>query len=303
MHHFIGKDITYFHTLFWPAMLKTAAFSLPAKVHIHGFLTVNGEKMSKSKGTFIRASTYLEHLDPSYLRYYYASKLSSRVDDIDLNFEEFAAKVNADMVGNIVNLASRTSKFAEKTGLATSYPDDGGLFAQAAADGQAIAEAYDACDYSKAIRIIMVAGNRANQFIEQQAPWNLRKDPTKADQLRDVCTIGLNLFRQLAIYLSPVLPKLAQQTGELFGEPITAWQQSQKPLLGTPVGKFAHMMQRVDPKAIEAMQAASAEPAEPESSSPRHPCRSTPTRLYWPSLSPRRSISSSSPRSICVWPG
>ena len=135
VHHFIGKDITYFHTLFWPAMLHTAGFSLPTKVHIHGFLTVDGEKMSKSKGTFIRASTYLEHLNPSYLRYYYASKLSSRVDDIDLNFEEFAAKVNADMVGNVVNLASRTAKFAEQTGLAAQYPDDGGLFAQAAADG------------------------------------------------------------------------------------------------------------------------------------------------------------------------
>ena len=265
VHHFIGKDITYFHTLFWPAMLHTAGFSLPTKVHIHGFLTVDGEKMSKSKGTFIRASTYLEHLNPSYLRYYYASKLSSRVDDIDLNFEEFAAKVNADMVGNVVNLASRTAKFAEQTGLAAEYPDDGGLFAQAAADGAAIADAYDAGDYAKAIRLIMAAGDRANQFIENHAPWNLRKDPTKLDQLRDVCTIGLNLFRQLAVYLSPVLPRLAQQTGELLGDPITSWEQSQRPLLGTSVGKFSHMMQRVDPKNIEAMVAASAEPVEAES--------------------------------------
>jgi methionyl-tRNA synthetase len=200
------------------------------------------------------------------LRYYYASKLSSRVDDLDLNFEEFAAKVNADMVGNIVNLASRTAKFAEQTGLATEYPDDGGLFAQAAADGQAIADAYHACDYAKAIRLIMAAGNRANQYIEQQAPWNLRKDPTKTKQLCDVCTIGLNLFRQLVVYLTPVLPRLAKQTGELFGDPIVAWEQSQKPLLGTPVGKFAHMMQRVDPKRIEAMQIASAEPVEAETS-------------------------------------
>jgi len=265
IHHFIGKDITYFHTLFWPAMLHTAGFSLPTKVHIHGFLTVDGEKMSKSKGTFIRASTYLEHLDPAYLRYYYASKLSSRVDDIDLNLEEFAAKVNADMVGNIVNLASRTAKFAEQTGLSAVYPDDGGLFAQAAADGAAIADAYDGGDYAKAIRLMMAAGNRANQFIENHAPWNLRKDPTKVDQLRDVCTIGLNLFRQLAVYLAPVLPRLARQTGELFGEPITSWEQSQKPLVGTSVGKFSHMMQRVDPKNIEAMVAASAEPAETES--------------------------------------
>ena len=133
VHHFLGKDITYFHTLFWPAMLKTADFSLPTKVHIHGFLTVNGEKMSKSKGTFLRAATYLAHLDPAYLRYYYASKLTAHVDDLDLNLEEFVARVNADMVGKVVNLASRTARFAEPTGLAAEYTDDGGLFQQAAA--------------------------------------------------------------------------------------------------------------------------------------------------------------------------
>ncbi|MEN6450586.1 MAG: methionine--tRNA ligase [Thermoguttaceae bacterium] len=269
VHHFIGKDITYFHTLFWPAMLHVAGFSLPEKVHIHGFLTVNGEKMSKSKGTFIRASTYLEHLDPAYLRYYYASKLGSRVDDIDLNFDEFIAKVNADMVGNVVNLASRTAKFAAETGLAAEYPDDGGLFAQAAADGQAIADSYDAGDYAKAIRLILAAADRANQFVEQRAPWNLRRDPSKTDGLRDVCTIGLNLFRQLAIYLAPVLPQMAKQTGELLGDPIVSWDQSQKPLLDKPVGKFSHMMQRIDPKRVDAMVAASQEPtgaeAAPES--------------------------------------
>jgi methionyl-tRNA synthetase len=264
IHHFIGKDITYFHTLFWPAMLKTAGFNLPAKVHIHGFLTVGGEKMSKSKGTFIRASTYLEHLDPSYLRYYYASKLTARVDDIDLNFDEFIAKVNADMVGNIVNLASRTAKFAAETGLDATYPDDAGLFEQAADDGKAIAEAYEAGDYAKAMRLILAAGDRANQFIEQRAPWNLRKDPAQRDELRKVCTIGLNLFRQLAVYLSPVLPRLARQTGDLLGDPIVSWEQSQMPLLGTKVGKFSHMMQRVDPKQVAAMQAASAEPVETE---------------------------------------
>jgi methionyl-tRNA synthetase len=262
IHHFIGKDITYFHTLFWPAMLKVANFTRPTKIHIHGFLTVNGEKMSKSKGTFLRASTYLEHLDPAYLRYYYASKLTARIDDLDLNFEEFAAKINADMVGNVVNLASRTAKFAAATGLSPVYPDDGGLFAQAAADGQAIAEAYEGCDYARAMRLILAAGDRANQFIEQRAPWNLRKDPAAVEQLRDVCTIGLNLFRQLAVYLAPVLPRLAQQTGELLGDPIMTWEQSQQPLLGTPVGRFAHIMQRVDPQRVEALLAASAEPVE-----------------------------------------
>jgi methionyl-tRNA synthetase len=262
IHHFLGKDITYFHTLFWPAMLKTAGFSLPKKVHIHGFLTVNGEKMSKSKGTFIRASTYLEHLDPAYLRYYYASKLTSRVDDLDLNFDEFAAKINSDMVGNVVNLGSRTARFAEETGLSAVYPDDGGLFAQAAAEGQAVAEAYESCDYAKAVRIILALGDRANQFVEQRAPWNLQKDPVKTDELRDVCTIGMNLFRQLAVYLAPVLPKLARQTGELLNDPIVDWEQSQKPLLNRRIGRFEHLMQRVDRKRVEAMVAASTETIE-----------------------------------------
>lgn len=253
IHHFIGKDITYFHTLFWPGMLKTAGFSLPTKVHIHGFLTVDGEKMSKSKGTFIRARTYLEHLDPAYLRYFYASKLSSKVDDIDLSIDEFIAKVNTDLVGKVVNLASRSAKFVAKTGLSEEYPDDGGLFAEAAAAGAEIAEAYEACDYSKAMRLIMALADKANPYVEEAKPWELRKDESQAQRLQDVCTIALNLFRQLAIYLAPVLPKLAQQTGELLGEPITSWEQSQTPLAGTPVNKFKHMLQRVEPKKVEAM--------------------------------------------------
>lgn len=263
IHHFIGKDITYFHTLFWPAMLEISRYSLPTKIHIHGFLTVDGQKMSKSKGTFILASTYLEHLDPAYLRYYYAAKLNNRVDDIDMNLDEFVARVNSDMVGNVVNLASRTAKFAHKTGLSQAYPDDGGLFEQAAADGHEIAEAYEACDYNRAMRQILAAADRANQFVEHNAPWNLAKDPRKLDRLRDVCTVGLNLFRQLAVYLAPVLPRLARQTGELLGKPIQGWDESKTPLTGTPVGKFQHMMKRVDRKKVDAMVAATAEP-EPQ---------------------------------------
>ena len=267
IHHFIGKDITYFHTLFWPAMLKTAGFNLPARVHIHGFLTVNGEKMSKSRGTFVRAATYLEHLDPAYLRYYYASKLTSRVEDIDMNLDEFVARVNADLVGNVVNLAARTARFAEKCGLATVYPDDGGLFAQAAADGDAIAAAYEEGDYAKAMRIVLAAGDRANQFIERAAPWNLAKDPGKKQELQDVCTIGLNLFRQLAIYLAPVLPRLAQQTGELLHQPILRWDESKEPLVGRPVRRYEHMMVRARREQVEAMINASRE-NEPEASPP-----------------------------------
>ncbi len=270
IHHFIGKDITYFHTLFWPAMLKTAGFSLPKKVHIHGFLTVNGEKMAKRRGTFIRAATYLEQLNPAYLRYYYASKLGARVEDLDLNLDEFVAKVNADLVGNVVNLASRTAKFAAKTGLAPTYPVDGGLFAQAAQDGAAIAEAYEAGDYNRAMRTILAAGDRANQFIDRAAPWTLAKDPAKQDELRDVCTIGLNLFRQLVVYLAPVLPRLAQQTGLLLNQPITSWNDSQQPLLGKPVNRFEHMMVRVRREQVEAMIESSKaqDPAAAEAAAP-----------------------------------
>lgn len=270
IHHFIGKDITYFHTLFWPAMLKVAGFSLPRKVHIHGFLNVNGEKMSKSRGTFIQAATYLEHLNPAYLRYYYASKLNARVEDLDLNLDEFVAKVNADLVGNVVNLASRTAKFAERTGLAAVYPDDGGLFAQAARDGDTIAEAYEAGDYNRAMRIILAAGDRANQFIDQAAPWTLAKDPDQRDRLRDVCTIGINLFRQLAVYLAPVLPRLAQQTGQLLNSPITSWNDSQQPLLGKPVNRYEHMMVRVRREQVDAMIESSKpqEPAAAEAAGP-----------------------------------
>lgn len=253
VHHFIGKDITYFHTLFWPGMLKTAGYSLPTKVHIHGFLTVDGEKMSKSKGTFVAARKYLEHLDPSYLRYFYASKLSSKVDDIDLSIEEFIAKVNTDLVGKVVNLASRSAKFVQKTGLSAEYPDDGGLFTAAASAGEEIAAAYEACDYSKAMRLIMQLADAANPYVEESKPWELRKDESQTQRLQDVCTVALNLFRQIAIYLTPVLPKLAEQAGELLNDPIESWDQAQAPLVGTPVGKFKHMLQRVDPKKVNTM--------------------------------------------------
>ena len=262
IHHFIGKDIQYFHTLFWPAMLKTSGYNLPTKVHIHGFLTVDGEKMSKSRGTFVRAAKYLEHLNPAYLRYYYATKLSSKVEDLDLNLEEFVARINSDLVGKVVNLASRTAKFIQDTGLSSTYPEDEGLFQTFADRGDDIAAAYENGDYSKAMRMIMELADQANPFVENNAPWELRKDPDNAQKLQDVCTVSLNLFRTLAIYLAPVLPDLATKTGELFGEALTDWNQTKTPLVGSNITKFKHMMQRVDPKGIEAIIAESKEEAE-----------------------------------------
>lgn len=253
VHHFIGKDITYFHTLFWPGMLKTAGYSLPNKVHIHGFLNVDGKKMSKRDGTLIAAETYLKYAAPSYLRYFYATKLTSGVEDLDLKIDEFADKVNSDLVGKVVNLASRVGKFAHTTGLSSTYPDDGGLFEAAANAGDEIAEAYEACDYAKAMRRIMELADAANPFVEHAKPWEMKKDPSRQDELRDVCTVALNLFRQLAIYLAPVLPELATQCGTLLGDEITAWDQSRTPLLDSPVAKFKRMMDRLQTEDLQKM--------------------------------------------------
>ncbi|QDU53604.1 methionine--tRNA ligase [Gimesia panareensis] len=253
VHHFIGKDITYFHTLFWPAMLKTSGFNLPEKVHIHGFLTVDGEKMSKSKGTFVKAATYLNHLDPACLRYYYASKLGPRLDDLDLNLDEFVQKVNADLVGKVVNLASRSAKFVAQTGLSASYPDDGGLFEYGASRSETIAAAYENCDYNGAMREILALADRANKYVEDQKPWELRKDEDRQQELQNICTIALNLFRQIVVYLTPVLPRLSGQTGELLNDPITSWDQAQTPLTGNAVSKFQHMFKRIEEKQVEAM--------------------------------------------------
>jgi methionyl-tRNA synthetase len=221
--------------------------------------------MSKSKGTFIRADTYLKHLDPAYLRYYYASKLGPRLDDIDLNLDEFVAKVNADLVGKVVNLASRSARFVQDLGLSAVYPDDGGLFAHAARVGDEIAAAYDECDFNQAMRLVMELADRANPYVEAAEPWNLRKDPGKTGQLQDVCTVALNLFRQLAIYLAPVLPRLAEQTGRLLNTPIGHWEESKTPLAGVSVAAFQHMLKRVEKKDVDAMIEDSKEPEIAES--------------------------------------
>jgi methionyl-tRNA synthetase len=266
--HFIGKDIVYFHTLFWPAMLKAADFPLPARVQVHGFLGVNGQKMSKARGTFLLASHYLEHLDPEYLRYYLASKLGTGIDDFDMNLDEFTARVNSDVVGKVVNLASRTARFVEATGLSERYPDDGGLFQQAADAGDEIAQAYESCDYARAMRTIMALADRANEYVDRQEPWKLAKAPERAAELRDVSSVILNLYRQLALYLAPVLPRLAADSRALLGAPLAHWDEAKTPAVGSRIGKFVHLVSRVDPKKVQALLAAHASPAAPAAATP-----------------------------------
>ena len=261
--HVIGKDIVRFHTLFWPAILHSAGFSLPSRVQVHGFLTVNGEKMSKRRGTFILASTFVEHIDPGALRYFYASKLTARVDDIDLHFDEMVQKVNADVVNKVVNLASRSAKFASKTGLAAVYPADGGLFEAGAKAGEEIAKAYEEFDFAKAMRTIMALADRANEYVDREAPWSLAKQPGKEEEVKRVVTVALNLFRQLVIYLAPVLPKLAADAERLLGVKLVEWDAARAPLLGVAIAPYEHLMKRIEPAAITRIVEASKE-VEPE---------------------------------------
>ena len=260
LHHFIGKDIAYFHTLFWPAMLHAAGFPLPHRVHVHGFLTVNGEKMSKSKGTFVLGRTWLEHLEADHLRYYLSSKLSDKVTDMDLNLEEFAAKVNADLVGKVVNLASRTARFMKGQSLCESHPEDGGLFAAGAAAGAEIAAAYEACDTNRVTRLVMALADRANEYVEEKAPWALKKQAGKEAEVREVCSVALACFLQIATYLTPILPRLGDQARELLSvEGDARWELAATPPVGNPVAPFRHLMQRVDPEKVQAMVEASAD--------------------------------------------
>jgi methionyl-tRNA synthetase len=259
-------------------MLEAAGLALPTKVRVHGFLTVNGQKMSKSRGTFVLARTWLDHLDPAALRYYYAAKISGGIDDLDLNLDEFMAKVNSDLVGKVVNLASRTARWLESTGLSPSYPDDGGLFAQAVADGGEIAAAYEEGDFARAMRAIMLAADRANAYVDAEQPWKLAKQgPEAAGRLRDVASVALNLFRQIAVYLAPVLPGLAEQAGDLVGGPIRSWDESQTPLAGLPVAPFKPLMKRIEREQIDAVIAASQAAAAEKTTSGGSSMDMTPT--------------------------
>ena len=259
VHHFIGKDIVNFHALFWPAVLDGANFRTPTKVHTHGFLTVDGTKMSKSRGTFILAKTYLDHLSPEYLRYYYAAKLNGSADDLDLNLEDFVARVNADLVGKVINIASRTAGFLVKQfdGVLADTVHDEALMAQFHAQVEPIAALFEAGDTAKAMREVTALADAANQYIAKHEPWNMAKDPEQRDAVQLVCSQGINMFRCLAIFLKPVLPEMAEKAKAFLNVEPLAWADAEAPLLGHTISKFKPMLQRIETAQIDKMVEAS----------------------------------------------
>ncbi|WP_048639602.1 methionine--tRNA ligase [Brenneria goodwinii] len=260
LYHFIGKDIVYFHSLFWPAMLEGSNFRKPTNLFVHGYVTVNGAKMSKSRGTFIKAGTYLQHLDADCLRYYYAAKLSSRIDDIDLNLEDFVQRVNADIVNKLVNLASRNAGFISKRfdGKLADKLADADLYKTFTDAAQSIAESYANRESGKAIREIMALADLANRYVDEQAPWVVAKEEGREADLQAICSMGINLFRVLMTYLKPVLPALAQRA-EAFLNKELKWDEITAPLLGHKVNTFKALFNRIDLDKVDAMVNASKE--------------------------------------------
>ncbi len=263
LYHFIGKDIVYFHSLFWPAMLHGSGYRKPSNVFVHGYVTVNGAKMSKSRGTFIKASTYLQHLDPECLRYYYAAKLNNRIDDLDLNLEDFVARVNSDVVNKLVNLASRTASFICKRfdGKLADTLSEPALFKTFTDASERIAEAYEKREYSRAIRDIMALADEANRYVDEQAPWVIAKQEGQEAELSAVCSTTINLFRVLMTYLKPVMPELAARA-ESFLNVTLNWADIEQPLLAHTVSPFKALFTRVDPVKVAAMVEASKEEAQ-----------------------------------------
>lgn len=265
IYHFIGKDIIYFHSLFWPAMLHGAGMRKPNAIFAHGFVTVNGAKMSKSRGTFIKARTYLDYLNPEYLRYYFASKLSSSITDLDLNLDDFSQKVNADLVGKVVNIASRCASFISKRydGKLSATVAEPQLLAEFVAAGDSIADSFEHREFARAIRDIMTLADKANQYIDAKAPWVLVKDDSKQQEAHDVCSMGINLFRVLMHYLKPVLPLMAAET-EAFLNTELNWNNYQQALTNHAISPFKALMQRVDPVKVAAMVEASKDNLQPQ---------------------------------------
>jgi methionyl-tRNA synthetase len=266
LHHFIGKDILYFHTLFWPAVLQAAGMRRPTAVHAHGFLTINGQKMSKSRGTFITARRYLQSFPAEYLRYYFAAKLGPGIDDMDMNLAEFATRLNSEIVGKLVNIASRCAGFITKNSGGRLAPrlEDEPLYGAFVSAGEAIAAAYEARDTAGAMREIMALADRANQYVDARKPWMLAKDPKTEGEVQIVCTQGLNLFRVLMIYLQPVLPKMAERACAFFQETGWTWTAAATPLLSTAIRAYEPLATRLDPKAVAGL-------VEPEAAAPSAP--------------------------------
>ncbi len=254
LYHFIGKDIINFHGLFWPAMLASAGLRQPTAIFAHGFLTVDGTKMSKSRGTFIMASTYLEHLDAEYLRYYFAAKLSPGVDDMDLNLDDFVQRVNSDLVGKVVNIASRCAgflrtRFDNQLSDTCSEPE---LIREMIAAGDTIADLYEARDFQRAMREIVAVADRANQFIDDKKPWVMAKEEGREQEVQDACSVGINCFRILMTYLKPVLPVMATKS-EAFLDLSLDWTELTAPLEGHKINDFSPLIQRIDPESVAAM--------------------------------------------------
>jgi methionyl-tRNA synthetase len=255
LYHFIGKDILYFHALFWPAMLEFAGYRTPTAINTHGFLTVDGAKMSKSRGTFITAESYLNHLNPEWLRYYFAAKLSNTFEDIDLNLEDFTARVNSDLIGKYINIASRAAGFITKRFEGKLAADLSGdqLLVKLQAASETIAAHFEAREYSRAIREIMTLTDEVNQFVDQNKPWEMAKQEGREAELQRVCSILINAFRLLTIYLKPVLPKLATDVEAFLNVAPLQWSDAQNLLLDHTINAYNHLMVRIDPKNIEAM--------------------------------------------------
>jgi methionyl-tRNA synthetase len=255
LYHFVGKDIVYFHALFWPALLAASDHRMPTAVYTHGFLTVNGQKMSKSRGTFLEARTYLDYLHPEYLRYYFAAKLNGRVDDLDLNFEDFTQRINADLVGKVVNIASRCAGFINKrfNNQLSNTLSEPQLYQEVLAMRSSVLEAYTSRDYARAIRLIMVCADRVNQYIDLNKPWVLVKEEARLLEVQEICSSGINLFRILMTYLKPVLPIMAEAAEDFLNCTPLTWASLDTPLLNHQLKTFQPLMVRVEKEKIQAM--------------------------------------------------
>jgi len=272
VHHFIGKDIINFHHLFWPAVLRGAGYRTPTKVHTHGFITVDGVQMSKSRGTFINAGTYLEHLDPEYLRYYYATKLAAHLDDVDIQLDDFVQRVNSDLVGKVVNIASRCAGFIHRgfEGLLSSEVHDEELWEAVSGARQRLAELYERGDVGRAVREITALADRANQYIALHEPWKHVNDPQRRDEVQGVCSLGINVFRALVVYLKPILPAMAAKAETFLNVEALVWEDAATPLGTHEIRRFKPLFTRIDRKDVDKVVAATKAEAEPETSNEAH---------------------------------